>query len=223
MVTPMEHLPAFGYLRTSSATNVGEDKDSDKRQKLAIEAGAKRAGYFIKEWFYDADVKGETPVNERPAFMAMIGALAGNGVRVVFIEELSRFSRVATVGLLGIALLKRLDVTMFDGRGTNCTDPQDPMAKAMLGIMLIFAELDKDMMVAKLKGARDRASDKAGRRVEGRKGYTKGNPELVALAKLLGEGRSLSETARALAERGHVTASGNPFSASQVQRLLDAR
>jgi hypothetical protein len=35
---------AIGYLRTSSATNVGEDKDSEKRQRHAILTGAKRLG-----------------------------------------------------------------------------------------------------------------------------------------------------------------------------------
>src|SRR5271168_1571853 len=103
-------FPAFGYLRTSSATNVGEDKDSDKRQRVVIEAAAKRSGYVIREWFYDADVRGDVEVHKRPAFMKMLEALASNGVRTVFIEDLSRFSRVVTVGLLGTALLKRLDV-----------------------------------------------------------------------------------------------------------------
>jgi DNA invertase Pin-like site-specific DNA recombinase len=68
---------------------------------------------------------------------------------------------------------------MFDGRGTNVTDPQAPMAKAMLGMMLVFAELEKDLLVEKLKGARDRASIKSlaetGKRIEGIKGYTRGN------------------------------------------------
>ena len=39
-----ELKPAVAYLRTSSAANVGADKDSDKRQRAAIEAYAKRAG-----------------------------------------------------------------------------------------------------------------------------------------------------------------------------------
>jgi len=39
--------PAIAYLRTSSSANVGEDKDSDKRQRAAIDAFAKRAGYEI--------------------------------------------------------------------------------------------------------------------------------------------------------------------------------
>jgi len=38
-------IPAISYLRTSSAANVGPDKDSDRRQRGAIEAFARRAGY----------------------------------------------------------------------------------------------------------------------------------------------------------------------------------
>jgi hypothetical protein len=38
---------AVAYLRTSSAANVGADKDSDKRQRAAVEAFAKHAGFTI--------------------------------------------------------------------------------------------------------------------------------------------------------------------------------
>jgi len=40
-------IPAVAYLRTSSASNVGADKDSDKRQRAAIQGFAKAAGYEI--------------------------------------------------------------------------------------------------------------------------------------------------------------------------------
>ena len=44
------------YLRTSSAANVGADKDSDRRQRETIEAFARRAGYELVDEFYDAAV-----------------------------------------------------------------------------------------------------------------------------------------------------------------------
>jgi DNA invertase Pin-like site-specific DNA recombinase len=50
--------PALAYLRTSSSTNVGADKDSDKRQRAAIEAFAKRAGYELVGEYYDQAVRG---------------------------------------------------------------------------------------------------------------------------------------------------------------------
>ena len=40
-------VEAVAYIRTSSAANVGADKDSDKRQRAAIDGFAKRAGFVI--------------------------------------------------------------------------------------------------------------------------------------------------------------------------------
>jgi hypothetical protein len=56
-----ENRTTVAYLRTSSRTNVGADKVSDKRQCAAIEAYAKAAGYEIVETFYDAAVSGADP------------------------------------------------------------------------------------------------------------------------------------------------------------------
>jgi hypothetical protein len=82
-------------------------------------------------------------------------------------------------------------------------------------------------LVGKLKAARDRKSRQEGHRIEGRKGYSTTNPELVHEAKRLarrspktGKARPLREIAAELAAIGHTTAAGKPFSASQVQRLI---
>ena len=49
---------AVADMRTSSAANAGEGKDSEPRQRAAIEAYAKRAGLMVVDWFYDAAVTG---------------------------------------------------------------------------------------------------------------------------------------------------------------------
>ncbi len=56
-----ESTKAVAYLRTSSRTNVGPDKDSDKRHFASIEAYAKTAGLEIVATFYDAAVSGAGP------------------------------------------------------------------------------------------------------------------------------------------------------------------
>ena len=63
---------AVAYLRTSSAASVGADKDSDKRQRAAIEAFAKRAGFTIVEESYDAAVSGADPVAQAQGWAAII-------------------------------------------------------------------------------------------------------------------------------------------------------
>ena len=57
-------VKAIAYLRTSSAANVGPDKDSEKRQRAAIQAHARRAGLEIVDWFTDAAVSGSDPVDQ---------------------------------------------------------------------------------------------------------------------------------------------------------------
>src|SRR5262245_22776957 len=76
-----EKTTAIAYLRTSSAANVGSDKDSDKRQRAAIEAFTKRAGYELVNEFYDAAVSGADAIDTRPGFAALLERIEGNGVR----------------------------------------------------------------------------------------------------------------------------------------------
>ena len=81
-----KRIAAVAYLRTSSAANVGADKDSDKRQRATIAAFAKAAGYTIVDEFYDAAVSGSDPVGERPGFKAMLERIASNGVRIIWLR-----------------------------------------------------------------------------------------------------------------------------------------
>ena len=84
---------AVAYLRTSSRTNVGADKDSDKRQRAVIDAYAKAAGYEIVETFYDAGVSGADPMSERSGFAEMLERLMSNGARTIVVESPDRFAR----------------------------------------------------------------------------------------------------------------------------------
>src|SRR6516162_4358186 len=108
-----QKIEAIGYMRTSSATNVGRDKDSEARQRAAIEGYAKAAGYAIVDWFYDEAVKGSDAVTERPGFTAMMDRIAGNGVRTIIVESPDRFARDLAVQLAGHDFLKNLGVSLI--------------------------------------------------------------------------------------------------------------
>jgi DNA invertase Pin-like site-specific DNA recombinase len=219
---------AFAYLRTSSQTNIGEHKDSDKRQRAAIEAYAARDGIEIVGWFYDAAVKGSDPIQIRPGFADMLARIAGNGVRMILVETANRFARDLVVQETGFSYLRGLGISLVPVDAPNYfSGDDDPMRKAIRQILGVIAELDKSMTVAKLKAARDRMSRDAGHRIEGRKGYSVTSPELIREAKRLarrspktGKARSLRTIAAELAAAGFTTAAGKTFSASQVQRLI---
>jgi DNA invertase Pin-like site-specific DNA recombinase len=100
-----------------------------------------------------------------------------------------------------------------------------PTAVLIRQILGAVSQFDKSMTVAKLRCARERKRRAEGK-CEGRKSYAERAPEAVALAKKLarypvnGRKRSLREIAAALAAEGHCNASGNPFFAADVKRML---
>ena len=82
------------------------------------------------------------------------------------------------------------------------------------------------MIVAKLKGARERKRVITGKKVEGRKSHAELRPDLVALVRQLrrhrpkGGQRSLREISSELAARGHLNERGRPFSAASINAML---
>jgi DNA invertase Pin-like site-specific DNA recombinase len=222
MAGKRNRVQAVGYARTSSATNVGADKDSEPRQRRAIERFAKSAGYEIVDWFYDADVKGSDPIETRPGFAALLNRIEGNGVRVVLVEDASRFARDLVAQELGVVALIKLGVRVLTATGDDLTTTEDPMKVAMRQIAGAFSQLEKARLVAKLKAARA-AKKAATGKCEGRRGYAEAMPETVALAKQLhAEGMSYRKISAALASRGHTTGSGKPHVASAIEKMMGA-
>ena len=221
-----KRVEALGYLRTSSATNVGEGKDSEARQRKAIESYAKSAGVVIVDWFYDAAVSGADPIETRPGFTAALARIAGNGVRTIIVETANRFARDLMVQEVGFAMLRDLGITLIAADSPSSFLDDGPTSKLIRQILGAVSEFDKAMTVAKLKGARDRVRRQRGK-CEGRKSYAerKGGQELIAAARQLhansgGRSPSLRRVSAALAERGFVTPSGRPYSASAVASML---
>jgi DNA invertase Pin-like site-specific DNA recombinase len=217
--------PAISYLRTSSAANVGADKDSDRRQREAIQAFAKRAGYELVDEFYDAAVSGADAIDARPGFAAMLERIEGNGVRTIIVETASRFARDLMVQEVGHAKLRErgIDLIAADNPGSFIDDT--PTAKLVRQVLGAISEFDKAMTVAKLRGARERKRREAGK-CEGRKSHAELRPELVALVRQLrrrrpkGGQRSLREIAAELAISGHLNERGRPFSAASINSML---
>jgi DNA invertase Pin-like site-specific DNA recombinase len=217
--------PAIAYLRTSSAANVGADKDSDRRQREAIEAFGRRAGYEVVAQFYDSAVSGADPVDTRPGFAAMLERIEGNGVRTIIVETASRFARDLMVQEVGHAKLRErgIDLIAADNPGSFIDDT--PTAKLVRQVLGAISEFDKAMTVAKLRGARERKRREVGK-CEGRKSHAELNPELVALVRQLRRRRpkggqlSLREISAELAQRGILNERGNPYSAGSINSML---
>lgn len=211
--------PALAYLRTSSAANIGANKDSDVRQREAINGFARRSRFQIVAEFYDPAVKGSDPIDTRPGFKALLDRIVSNGVRTVIVEDASRFARHLLTQEGGIALLVSLGVRVLTASGDDLTDSDDEFRVAMRQIMGVFSQLEKARLVKKLAAARARKRA-AGGYAGGQKGHAELKPEVVALAKKLRRNRSLREISGELAKRGHVNQRGRPYAPQSVKDML---
>ena len=220
-----ELTKAVAYLRTSSKTNVGPDKDSDKRQLAAIARYAKSAGYEIVATFYDAAVSGADPVAGRPEFARMLTALLANGARTIIVELPDRFTRDLAQQLLGHKLLADQGLTLIAASAPSHFTEDTPTAIMVRQILGSVSEFEKTTLVAKLKASRDRKKALTGK-CGGRPSHMEKRPDVVALAKALrrkrpkGAPMSLREISAALAAKGHLNAAGKPFNPKSVSSML---
>jgi DNA invertase Pin-like site-specific DNA recombinase len=228
--------PAVAYLRTSSSTNVGAEKDSDKRQRMAIEAFAKHAGYVIAAdgWYYDQAVSGADSIEDRPGFSQLLERIAGNGARTIIVETANRFARDLIVQETGHRMLKERGIEIIAADSPSAFVDDTPTTTFVRQVLGAVAQLDKAMTVAKLRGARDRKRRLAGW-CEGGAPLHDRYPEAVRMAKRLrranpvtGKRRSLRKIAAELAEAGHLNTAqyrGNseprPFNQSSIKAMIE--
>lgn len=217
--------PAVAYLRTSSAANVGADKDSDKRQRAAIDGFAGANGYEIVGEYYDAAVSGADPVHERPGFKDMLQRLATNGARTIIVESPDRFARDLTVQLTGHDMLKKLGFGLIPASAPDFFTEDTPTAVLVRQVLGAIAEFDKATTVAKLAAARKRKREATGK-CEGRKSHGELHPDLVATVRQMRRRRpkagqmSLRAISAALAAKGVVNERGMPFNAKSISAIL---
>ena len=214
---------AIAYYRTSSAANVGEDKDSLARQRLAVEKYAASAGYSIAESYCDAAVSGADALDARPGFAEALERIASNGVRTIIVETAGRFARDLIVAETGFRRLRDAGITLIAADAPNSFLDDTPTSTFIRQVLAAVQELDKAMTVAKLRGARQRKRA-TGVKVEGRKSYAQAVPATVGRAKALkAEGMTLHQVAERLASEGYRTRAGAPYQFTAVGRMISGR
>lgn len=220
--------PALAYLRTSSSSNVGEDKDSEKRQMVAIQAYAKRAGYeIVLPAYYDAAVSGADSIEGRMGFAQLLERLRERpDIRTILVETANRFARDLIVQETGYRMLRGLGIELVPVDAPQHFTEDTPTANMVRQILGAVSEFEKAMLVAKLRGARERKRAATGK-CGGRKSHVEAHPQTVQVAKSLRwvnkrmrEKRSLRDISAELAKAGHLATSGKPYGPSAISAML---
>jgi len=215
--------PAVAYFRTSSATNVGDDKDSLSRQRDAVFKYAKNHKLTIVREYYDPAVSGADPIQDRPGFGELLQYITGNGARTVLVENASRFARDLAVQIAGHDLLKDRGIELVPVDAPDHFTDETPTAVMVRQILGAVSEFEKASLVQKLRRARERKRATTGR-CEGRKPVP---DQVIREAKRLrrknprtGKRRSLRSIAARLSDMGYTAPSGRPYGPESVKRMF---
>ena len=180
------------YYRTSSLSNVGEEKDSLKRQKSVVHRYCDNNGYKIENEFYET-LRGDGEILSRPKFMEMMEYCDSNDVKTIVFENTTRFSRDLICSETGYVYLKGLGFTLISSESPESFVDDTPTSVLIRRVLSCLSDFEKNSIVEKLRGSRLRKRSvmkekgiitREGKgRVEGRKTLLEKHPELEGLVK----------------------------------------
>ena len=86
----------------------------------------------------------------------MLEALEANGTKTIIVETANRFARDLMVQEVGFAMLKARGFDLIAADSPTSFLDDTPTARLIRQVLGAISEFEKAMLVAKLKGARDR-------------------------------------------------------------------
>lgn len=225
-------LRLVGYLRCSTEGQV--DKFGLQAQRQAIDAWAKANGHRLIEVVVDAAVSGTTQALERDGLAAAIDAVQQRRADGVVCARMDRLARSLTTQEAALGLIWQAEGRVFcaDSGEVAQDDADDPLRTALRQIVGAIAELDRALVIKRLRDGR-RVKAEQGGYVAGapRYGFRAEGGELVEdpaeafvverMMALRSSGSSLNAIATVLNCEGVPAKRGGRWTASSVSRVID--
>lgn len=217
---------AICYLRVSGQSQI--DGGGFDRQLEACQRFAASRDLEIVETFREEAVSGTKSFEDRPAFQSLVSFAMGNDNPAILIESLDRLAREYRVQEQLLLYLAAKGLTLYAANtGENITESimADPMRKALVQIQGIFAELDKSMIVAKLRKGRQTKKQNGGKG-EGRYGYgcdpklPDEVPVMTQIRSMKASGATCEHIALMLNSQGITGRSGCAWKAATIAKIL---
>ena len=225
-------IQAAAYIRVSTDEQA-ESGYSLQLQRERIMAQITAKGWELVGVYEDAGQSGGKL--DRPALQKMLDDIKAEKIQAVVIYKLDRLSRKQrdTMYLIEDIFLKQnIELVSI----SESLDTSSPTGRAMIGMLSVFAQLERDTITERLSGGRKQKA-KTG-------GYSGGNAAIgyetergkkslfmdenkAAAVRLVfalkSKGFKLQQIADRLNEEGHTTKQGAKFNPTQVMRILNRR
>jgi len=232
VVNKSKPTKAGAYIRVSTDEQA-ESGYSLQLQRERILAQITAKGWDLYNVYEDSGQSGGKL--DRPALQEMLQDIESGNIQAVVIFKLDRLSRKQqdTMYLIEDVFLKQnIELVSI----SESLDTSSSTGRAMIGMLSVFAQLERDTITERLSGGRKQKA-KTG-------GYAGGNPAIgyssqrgkkalftdddkaitvQRVFSLRSEGLKLQQIADQLNIEGHTTKQGTQFTPTQVMRILKRR
>jgi DNA invertase Pin-like site-specific DNA recombinase len=190
--------------RVGIYVRVSTDDQTTAGQKAELQAWVERAGHTVVKVFEDHGISGAKGRDKRPALDALLKAAVRREIDTIAVWSSDRLGRSLS------HLVEVLQTIRDTGTGlyihTQAVDTTTPAGRALFGMLGVFAEFEREMIVARVNAglartkdalARDgRFTSKAGK-LRTRLGRPGAKPEQIEAARAeLAKGTGIGKTAR---------------------------
>jgi len=134
-----------GYVRVSTQSQV-DNGDGLETQRKRIADFSNEKGYPVSKFYSDEGISGA--VKDRPALLNLLRDCELGKVKRVLVYRMDRFAREMTISLFLETQFRKYDVEVLSVVEPELGD--DPLEKAFRRIAYVFAELEKDVLTARM-------------------------------------------------------------------------
>ncbi|TQN44407.1 DNA invertase Pin-like site-specific DNA recombinase [Blastococcus colisei] len=156
-------MRVVGYVRVSTREQAEHGLGLDVQER-SIRKWAKANGHRLVAIHADAGVSGSNGVEDRIGLPLVLEAVRDGQVDALVVARLDRLARALTVQEATLAAVWRMGGRLFtvDSGEVLPDDPDDPMRTAMRQMVGVFSELERRMVVKRLRDGRRRKAELGG-------------------------------------------------------------
>jgi DNA invertase Pin-like site-specific DNA recombinase len=144
-----------GQRRVAIYARVSTDDQTVENQRRELQAAADRHGWHVVQVFTDKGVSGAKGRDKRPGFDALCRGIARRDFDLVAAWSVDRLGRSLQDLVAFLSELKAKGVDLFLHQ--QGLDTSTPAGRAMFGMLSVFAEFERAIIVERVKAGMARA------------------------------------------------------------------
>lgn len=147
--------------RIALYTRVSQDTQTTENQRRELVAVAERNGWEVVAEFTDHGISGSKGRDKRPGYDALMKAVARREIDMVASWAVDRLGRSLQnlVTFLTEINAKGVDLYLHQ----QALDTSTPSGRAMFGMLSVFADFEREMIISRIKAGLARSTKRSGR------------------------------------------------------------